>query len=227
MPTADAGLLPTVRIPPLPALSVVRDGEPRVAFVFDCGVAEALTGAVRIAGRSVFAPIEAADFDSRFGNAGGLETSPASIEAKAGNFVCLEWNRQQRRNVSPQIEAPELPASSANVGLCAADVFDHQGNEPASRFDGLPLNPEARLEQRIVRGRQRLRALPRHRPIAVRLAGRRSDDQRRILELRAVDREHVLQDELRRVLVLAVGVALDIEADDFIAGLKQTFSPAS
>jgi hypothetical protein len=42
-----------------------------------------------------------------------------------------------------------------------------------------------------------------------------------------VDRQHVLEDKLRRILVLAVGVALDVEANDFVAGLKQTFSPAS
>ena len=54
---------------------------------------------------------------------------------------------------------------------------------------------------------------PRHRHVGKFLARRRRDDQRRVLELRAVQREHVLDHEMPRIAVLAVFVALDVEAD--------------
>ena len=70
-------------------------------------------------------------------------------------------------------------------------------------------------------------ALPRHRAIAVGLARRRGDDQRGVLELRAVQRQHVLDDKLRGIAMLAVLMPLDVEADDIVALGQQALGPAA
>src|SRR5580693_10403463 len=98
---------------------------------------------------------------------------------------------------------------------------------PSSGLRCLTLDAKARLEQTIVRWRERLGALPGHRTVAVRLTRRRGDDQGRILELPAVKGQHVLDNKLRRIAMLAVHVVLDVEADHVIALCQQSLCPAA
>src|SRR5689334_22494084 len=72
-----------------------------------------------------------------------------------------------------------------------------------------------------------LRSSPWHRHVAVGLAWRRRDDQRSVAELRAVNRPHVLEHELRGVAMLAVDVLLNVEADHVEAFGQQPFGPAT
>jgi len=136
-------------------------------------------------------------------------------------------DRHQRRHVAPQIERAEVPARSPHPFLRPAHVLHDQRDFTPSRLASLPLDTKARLEKRIVGRRQRLGALPRHGAIAVGLAGRGGDDQRGVLELRAVERAHVLDDELAGIAVLAVLVPLDVEADDAIAFGEPGLGPAA
>src|SRR6185437_9311564 len=125
----------------------------------------------------------------------------------------LRDRRHKSWHVTPQIERAEIPPRSADPFLRPAHVFNDQRDMPPGRLASLALDAETGVEERVVRRRQRLRARPRHSPVAIVLAGRRGDDQRRVLELRAVQRAHVLDDQLRGITVLAVFVALDVEAD--------------
>ena len=108
---------------------------------------------------------------------------------------------------------------------------------PPRRFDRLALNAETGVEQRQL-FRQQVRTgagpcgaflgdRPRHGGVAEKLAGGGRNDQRGVTKLRAVQREHVLNDERARIAVLAVNVLLDIEADDVIAFGEQAGCPAA
>lgn len=98
---------------------------------------------------------------------------------------------------------------------------NHVYNSPTYRasfsgsFNRFPLNPEARIEQPVIRAfgfpllAQRFRGLrvlrvfapaPRHRQVAVVLARRAGENQAGVSELAPVDRQHVLEHELRRVV---------------------------
>src|SRR6185312_7379138 len=97
---------------------------------------------------------------------------------------------------------------------------------PAGRLAGLALDAEAGVEERVVGRREGLCPLPRHCPVAVSLAWRRGDDQRRVLELRAVQRAHVLDDQLRGIAMITAFVTLDVKADHVDTLGEQTFRPA-
>lgn len=109
----------------------------------------------------------------------------------------------------------------------------------ASRFACLALYSKACVEKpiqilkllpRLVRSDIRglcFRDRPRHRHVGVFLTGWRCYDQRRVFELRAVERENILDDQVRRVSMFAVDVLLDVETDDEIALGKQALSPAA
>src|SRR5882757_1270561 len=120
-----------------------------------------------------------------------------------------------------------MPASAADPLLSATDVLDDHWNMAPSGRGCLALDPKTRLEKRVVRRRQSLSTLPRHRPIAVALARRGRHDQRRILELPAVQHQHVLYDELRGIAMFAVHMLHIVKADDVIAFGEQTFGPTT
>src|SRR5690606_13531158 len=134
-------------------------------------------------------------------------------------------HRHQCGNVAPQVIGAVVPSSSPDPLLRALDVLDDHWDVAPGGIDRLTLDSEARLEQTIVGRWQGLRTLPRHRPIAVLLARRARDDQMRIAELSTVDREHVLQHELRWIAVIAVDMLLDVEADDAPALGEQAVCP--
>jgi hypothetical protein len=73
----------------------------------------------------------------------------------------------------------------------------------------------------------RLCPFPWHGHVAVLLARRGGDDQRSALELRAVQRANVSDNELRRVSLIAVFMPLDVETNHVIAFGKQAVSPAA
>src|SRR5258708_3605449 len=98
---------------------------------------------------------------------------------------------------------------------------------PACCFASLALDAKACLEQRVVRRRQRLRPAPWHGTVAVALARGRSHDQVSIPELRAVQRQRVLQDQLRGIFRITILVALDVEADHIPSLGKQTLGPTA
>src|SRR3990167_7123729 len=139
----------------------------------------------------------------------------------------LADDRHQRRHIAPEVEAPIVPAGPPDPLPRPADVLPHERAVSPGRFTRLALNPKARLKQRVIRRRQRLRPLPRHRPIRIRLARRTRDNQGRVLELRAVQREHVLEHELRGIPRLAVDVPLNVESDHGVAFREATLSPTT
>jgi hypothetical protein len=59
------------------------------------------------------------------------------------------------------------------------------------------------------------------------LAGGRSHNNRSPGELRTVQREHVLDYELRRVARFAVNVLMVVESNYFVAFGEKTFSPSA
>ena len=101
-----------------------------------------------------------------------------------------------------------------------AHILHDQRDMPTRRLACLALYSEARLEQRIIGRRQRLGAFPRHGAVAVGLARRRGHDESGVSELRSVQGQHILNDELRRVAVIAVLMPLDVEAD-YIVTLRE------
>lgn len=111
--------------------------------------------------------------------------------------------------------------------LRPAHVLDDHRNVTPCGLARLALDAEASLKQRVVRRRQRLSPRPRHGAVAVRLARRTGDDQVDIAELRAVQRQDVLQHELRRVAMVAVHMLFDVEADHVIAFKQKPLSPAA
>lgn len=115
-----------------------------------------------------------------------------------------------------------MPLRPAHPTLSAAHVLDHHRDIAPGGLRRLALDAEAGIEQRIIGRRQRLRFLPRHRAVAVCLAGRRCDDTGRVAELGAVKREHVLKYQLRRI-----GAAFDVEADHVKAFSKESFGPSA
>ena len=72
-----------------------------------------------------------------------------------------------------KIEAPEIPSRPPHPFLRPAHVLHDHRDMPPCRLARLPLDAKARIEQLIARRRERLGARPRHRPVAVGLAGRR------------------------------------------------------
>src|SRR5271165_7358073 len=144
-----------------------------------------------------------------------------------GRLVSVRRSRHQRRHIAPQVERPEVPPRPAHPWLRAPDVLDHHRDMPPRRLACLPLNPETRVEQSVVRRRKRLCPRPRHGAIAVRLTWRRRHDQRRVPELRTMERENVLNGERRRIAMRAVFVPLDIEPDHVIALGKQPVRPSA
>src|SRR6185437_10520734 len=189
-----------IRVPSFAARRIVGDVEPRTARILD--------GALAIAPR------------------GPRVRKPRPADA---GYICaatdlgpLERDGHQCWHVAPQIERAKIPASPPHPFLRAAHVLNDQWNMPTSGFAGLALNAEANLEQCVVRRRERLGALPRHRPVAVGLTRRTRHDQRGILELRSVQRGHILNNKLRRIAVLAVLVPFDVEADHVVAFGEQT-----
>src|ERR1019366_9060360 len=147
--------------------------------------------------------------------------------------------RHERGNIAPKVEAPERPPRSPDPWLRALDVLDDHRDMPACRFASLALDAKACIEQavqafalgasRIGSDRRglRLRARPRHRHVGIFLARRRCDNQRGIAELRAVERQNVLDDKPARVAVLAIDVALDVKAKAIPAFGDEAVSPAA
>jgi hypothetical protein len=151
--------------------------------------------------------------------------------------ISLYWH--QRRNITPQHETSERPSRSPNPWLCTTDILDHHRNVPTGSRARFTLNAETSIEQarevskhlagfvRTDRRRFRLRERPWHRHIRKLLAWRRRDNQRRVSELRTMQRENVLDHQLRGIAMLAVDVLLDIEADDVVIFGQTSFSPTT
>ena len=59
------------------------------------------------------------------------------------------------------------------------------------------------------------------------MARRRSNQKRGVAELRSVEGEHILKNQLCGVVVIAVDVALVVEPDHAVALGKQAFGPSS
>ena len=95
------------------------------------------------------------------------------------------------------------------------------------RLDCLALDAEALKEQRIVRRRESLSPRPRHGAIAVSLARWAGDDAGCVLELRAVYRRYIPQNERAGIAAGAVVVRLDVEPDALVPFGKEAFAPAT
>jgi len=123
---------------------------------------------------------------NRFGTESGVANLPTFAVPPISSLLHKSFHWHERGNVTPKMKCSEIELGSTNPLLRSSNVLDNQRNVASTRFGGFPLNPEARLKESVIRWRQRLRSLPRHCSIAVRLAGRARDNHDRILELRAV-----------------------------------------
>src|SRR4029077_3354148 len=132
---------------------------------------------------------------------------------------------------TPKVVRAVVPARPPDPRDCAPDVFDDQWHA------GLRADADSRLKEAVqildLAGAVAVLALPllgeapRHRHVAVFLAGRRGADQRSVLELPPVKRAHVLQHELRRIAVLAILMALNVKADHIVALGQHAIRPAA
>src|SRR6266404_7628866 len=142
-------------------------------------------------------------------------------------FLPRSRNRHQRRNIAPKVIATKVPASSPDPSLRTADVLDNQRDVSAGRFAGLALNPEANFEERVIRWRQGLRLLPRHGTIRIRLTWGRSNNHRSVFELRAVEREYILNHELPGIPACSVVMPLNVKAHHIETFSQESFSPSA
>src|SRR6266576_6583397 len=97
-----------VRIPTFAACRIVRFVKPRTALVFD-GLA------VSVCFQPFHPPMRT-----------HFSCFVVSAPILAVHFGRTNGYRHQRRNVSPQVIASEVPLSSSDPFLCTADVLDNQ-----------------------------------------------------------------------------------------------------
>src|SRR3990167_3279159 len=119
-------------------------------------------------------------------------------------------HRHQRWRVAPKMIRAIIPARPPDPLLRATHILNDHRNVMARDLDGLAMNSEAGIEQRgkaLALGRIGedlpalfLRLRPRHSHVREFLTRRAWGDQRGVLELLAVQRENVLQYELRWIL---------------------------
>src|ERR1700722_6883541 len=152
-----------------------------------------------------------------------------SAPARRNYFQLLRStnHRHQRRHVSPQVVAAKKPARVTDPLLSSPDILNNQRNLSAGRFARFALNSKTGFKKGIVRRRKRPGSSPRHRPIAVRLARRRSDNHTRVDEPRTVQRKNIFQYQLTRISARSIVVPLHIETDHTITFSQKSFRPAA
>jgi hypothetical protein len=130
-----------------------------------------------------------------------ITTLPSVARAVCPAVAVAQLSRNLKARAASAPAHRPTSKSCRNSSELARPISGRRAHSPRSAgYDGQPLRkPHAgcgsRTRTACVGRRQCLRALPRHCAVAVGLAGRTCDDQISVAELRAVQRENVLDDK--------------------------------